>query len=587
MTYYYLIFDAYGKTDTGGVVIWSLNPSTAAPGTVINGTAIALDPVASDNKIWINDVMVPATSVGTVSFSFTVPANAVSGFLVLENSFGSSNPVYFTVYEGSSTYANISSVAVSSANTVFVSDTGTAGTSDRVFKINSDETHTQVGALNEATGMAVDSSNSVYYGNALNDAVNNSGTIEKTDFFGTELFHGRGGCISPFTASWVFGIGVDKDYSGGTPRIYQWDRANNSVRHVPSGGSCGTSPVLISGFTGLAGLPQGIAANNNLSSSHFHNLTVTTGNPQVREYSSSYSLLKTYTTSNLNLSQPSQIAHVSQPAERLLITNKSGNNVVMLNQTTDKYLTLDWPLTSPRAIGIDPVSTTRADTVVGEQFRMKRFPLAFHTVYVQVFRETGSQADQNEIMLWFNRARQYFMRCRVNLVLRTITEFTDAALRDIDANDPQSDPYSFTSEELSLFSMRSSTATDLNVYVVRFIIDPDTQTQEVLGYAVVEDSFSNVTDISNSGIVIAGGRLEHPNNRGQVLTTLAHEIGHALIYKPAWSFSEHMNLGGTNYVVNDKNLMIRGKDAKSTDLDADQCNNLGGNIASIDFRSDP
>jgi len=263
-----------------------------------------------------------------------------------------------------------------------------------------------------------------------------------------------------------------------------------------------------------------------------------------------------------------------------------------VNQVTDASLALDWPVTNPRAIAVDTLPDGRVNALVGEATSVKAFPLAFSVVNVQIWKEAGAGVTDVKVLEWFENAKAYWLTVRVNLRLRGITTFADASLRDLDKKiQPYSvgDPYQFTAEETALFSMRASDTRDLNIYVVRNLINFDTQAvlTDPAGYTVTSDLRSNVTDTMNSGIVISAAILQNASNRGIDKTVMAHEIGHALLYQGSWpEIDEHYS--HTTHALYTKGfLMDHVADPSNTRIDSDEANNISTNGPFIIFRSDP
>jgi len=390
---------------------------------------------------------------------------------------------------------------------------------------------------------------------------------------------------------------VDKDYFGTGKRIYVWDGAKKKIRLVP-GGTCNATD-MVGPFSGIVGRPQGIIANNNPSSTRRHNLTVTvTPAPEIREYNmlGTPTLIKTWTSANLPIAGPAQMAITPEPAERLVIADRTNNTVVLLNQATDKSRALDWALTSPRAIAVDPLPSGAVNAIVGEATMLKRFPLTFNAVSIQIYVESGSGVTTADAQAWFDRAKAYLLKCRVNLVLRAITSFTDPALRDLTwaAGGTSRAPcgtYPFSTEETTLLSMRSAVTTDLNVYVIRNFIRDDTLAVDTRygGYGITQDCYSNVTDSSQSGLLLAGGQLKGAAYRGAGGIVLAHEIGHALLYRGTWPGGNEHNdpATGLDWAADTGNLMRRFSDAKRDRFTVGQCTNLTQDYSFIIFRSDP
>ncbi len=583
--YFYKVDDSYD-----GPRVLGLSVNQALPGTVITASGVNFDPTASSNTVFVNEVGVVATSSTDTSVQFTVPTGAVSGYLRVENPTGSSRPVPFTILNSATPLSNITSLAVDSGHTAFVTDVGTAATSDKIYKINADHTLTQVGGLNDPTGLGIDASDFVYYGNSFNDP-GNAGLIRKTNSAGTESDFGNGGCGSPQVTSWIYGVGVDN--IGGTS-VYEWDRNISGIKKVPPGAGACASTLYISNLGILAARPQGVVANNNASSPRAHNLTISLPAPEIREYSTgpTPALLKSWTPATVPFSSVAQLAIVPDPNQRLLIADRTGNKVVLLNQSTDASLALDWNVTNPRAVAVDTLPDGRVNALVGEATSVKAFPLAFSVVNVQIWKETGAGVPDVKILEWFENAKAYWLTVRVNLRLRGMTTFTDPSLRDLDKKVLTyhvGDPYQFTSEETSLFSMRASDPRDLNIFVVRNLINVDTQAvlTDPGGYTVTHDLRSNVTDATNSGIVISAAILQAASNRGADKTVMAHEIGHALLYQGSWpEMDEHFS--HTTHALYTKGfLMDHVADPSNTRIDSDEANNISTNGPFIIFRSDP
>jgi hypothetical protein len=79
---------------------------------------------------------------------------------------------------------------------------------------------------------------------------------------------------------------------------------------------------------------------------------------------------------------------------------------------------------------------------------------------------------------------------------------------------------------------RSATATDLNIYYVKSLVDINILDDEVVGIAIGPDDYYATEITTNTGIVIAKGRPAGTANLDayrRVPETLAHEIAHVLI----------------------------------------------------------
>ena len=320
-TYFYKVDDTFD-----GPTVLALSASQALPGTVVTANGVNFDATASANTVYVNDVGAVATASTATSVQFALPAGAVSGYLRVENTTGSSRPVPFTVLNSATPLSNITSLAVDSGHTAFVTDVGTAATSDKVYKINPDYTLTQVGALNDPTGLGIDASDFVYYGDSFNDAAN-AGSIRKTNSAGSESVYGTAGCGSPQVTSWIYGVGVD-NILGTT--VYVWDRNISSIKKVPPGPCAST--VYIASLGILGARPQGVVVNNNASSPRAHNLTITLTAPEIREYSTgpTPTIVKSWTPATVPFSSVAQLAIVPDPNQRLLIADRNGNKIVLL-----------------------------------------------------------------------------------------------------------------------------------------------------------------------------------------------------------------------------------------------------------------
>jgi hypothetical protein len=165
-------------------------------------------------------------------------------------------------------------------------------------------------------------------------------------------------------------------------------------------------------------------------------------------------------------------------------------------------------------------------------------------------------------------------------------------LRDLDKKVQSysvGDPYQFTPEETALFSMRASDPRDLNIYVVRNLINVDTQAvlSDPGGYTLTNDLRSNVTDITNSGIVISAAIVQKAANRGIDKVVMAHEIGHALLYQGTWAETNEHYSHATHALYTKGFLMNQLADPSNTRIDSDEANNISTNGPFIVFRSDP
>lgn len=582
--YFYLIKAADSATEVYGV-----SDTAALPGEEVTLTGVGFATVLGDNAVFIGGESALLTGVTDTSLTFEVPASLVTGFLMAQTPQGVSTP---RIQSGiATTVTTPSSVAVDGLGTVFVATTGTTPTSDRVFTIDTATgNRTQVGFLGEATGLAVDNSNRVYYGNATLNTFN-QGTIERTTSGGGEELSracGQGGGVDP---CYVFGVGIDPDLLdfGSQGRVYVADGANNIVRLVPP---TGLIQDFATGFS-FGDAPRGVLPNRNSGSNSYHDVFISDSST-VRRFDSATipgTLVKTYDSSNSPVMSPRQMALTPLPRERLLIADDGQDRIVMINPDTDASKLIDIPLTDPRGIAVtDDPGTGVTFAYVAEPNRVVAIPV-HETVFLSIWVADCAQITDQAIHEFVLRANAAAEECGIEVQIRAINRFAAGALCDLDNQDWSTtscaDPSLMrTPEEAALLddtSRRSAETTDLNVYFVRSFDQPG------IAQTVTSDCFSGIDDASNSGVIISVEKIIQYGI--DAAPTLAHELGHALIDRLSWSNMNgnlHFDQSGTQY--NPPNIMstapaIGDGRKRRTFTDPDQCLNINTNTKV--FRGDP
>jgi hypothetical protein len=590
ITYYYKIEDANAVPR-----IFSASANAGSPGDAITLTGVGFDPASpADNTVLIGGVPAGIIVVSNTSLTYTTPPG-VTGLVVVKNKngVGVSTQVQYVV--ATSGLTSVSSVAVDGAHIPFVADTGGGATSDKVFKFDpSTGTRTQVGSLNEATGLPVDNSNRAYYGNALLN-VANFGTIRRTDGSGADAVYRACGNSGSGDNCYVFGIGLDPSLTDFGPdgRVYVADGAPaaQKVRIVPPSG---TIVDFATGFT-FGGAPRGIVVDRNSTSPLFRDVVVS-DSTSVRRYNSSTVpgvLQKTYNTTNSPIVSPRQMAITPfAPKERLLVVDDGLQRVVVVNPATDKTKVVDIPLTNPRAIELDQDVAGTTFAYVGEPTRVLKFPVHDRTVYLAIWI-ADNVIQPVEVQRHVNLARAALEKCGVDVQVRSINGFSAGNLLDLEVVDLQvatnkcgNPSLTRTGEEAQLLDntgRRSTDATDLNVYYVRNFTVGNISPPPFgnAGETVTQDCFASVTDQMNSGVILDATAIHQKAT--DAVSLLVHEIVHALLYQPSWGTDEHNDQSATPYTGS--NVMSGTVSRGTLDLDTNQCGNIQLDLTL--FRGDP
>jgi hypothetical protein len=566
--------------------IYGVSPLTAASGETVNLTGLGFAAVLGNNEVFIGGEPAVSTNVTDTLLAFLVPTDAVTGRIMVTTPTGTSEPRVYGVVATSGLPA-VSSLAVDGAGTPFVATTGSGTDADRVFTFDPTTTsRTQVGALNEANGLPVDSQGRVYYGNGVVNAIN-PGSIEFTDSSappgsGGTFFRqcGQSAGVDP---CWPWGIGLDPDLTDFDPRgrIYVADGANDKVRIVPE---FGLVTDFAAGFN-FGNAPRGVVADRNSGSSFYHDVFIADAT-SVRRFDSSTvpgTLVTTYDSTNSPVLSPRQMDITPLPRERLLIADDGLDGIVMINPATDKSKVIGIPVPDAKAIAVDPNVDGTPFAYVGEPTRVLKFPI-HRTVFIAVWVANGAPISEFAIRRQIEQANASLEICGFEVQLRDdkINFFDAGALLDLDKSTGGCVPSIPRSlEEAGLLdepSRRSSEPTDINVYYVRSF------TSSGIGRTIMQDCFTGFTDATGSGIIISAEKLIEYKSFGSV-NTLAHEMGHALIDQDTWTGgNEHTDQTVTPYT--EENIMFVPLHPKRRDYgDADQCLNIGSD-ATI-FRGDP
>jgi ADP-ribose pyrophosphatase YjhB (NUDIX family) len=598
ITYFYLLDDGNAPPQA-----LSITPDASLAGASVTITGTGFDTSApSANQVYVGGVAATVTAVTSSSLTFVTPTESFSGFVVSVNSKGASDARKRLTKVVTDGLAAISSLGVDNSGNPFVSDTGTSGTSDRVFTFDPNTgTRTQRGFLGEAVGLGVAGvDNKLYYGNSTTTGTGNFGSIETTNASGSETFYRAcGNSMSmPADNCYPFAIGLDPtllDF-GSNGRVYVADGApgKQKVRIVPP--DPGAITDFATGFN-FGTPPRGIAVDLNGSSSFFNHIFVS-DSTSVKRFSGVVPgvLQKTYNASNSPILDPRQLAITQESSgpgrsERLLIADSGQDRVIILNPATDKARFLDIALTDPRAIApYKDTVTGKSLAYVGESTRVVRVPV-LRTVNVVPWVAVGSNISDSEVRLQIQNARAVYENCGfdVHLVDDKINRFDAGALLDLNINDWTA-PGVFcgptlqrTQEEAALLSRRGPEQTDLNIYFVRrFTVNDSPDPGDTVGETITSDCFQGLQDGTESGLILSVEKLRLNSKATQ--RTVAHEIGHALLHRLSWpSFDEHSNPLGMPYAP--PNMMSRSSNPNRHTLDGDQCQNINNDQTL--FRADP
>ena len=594
-TYFYLLDDGGAPPQA-----LSLSPDAAIAGTNVTITGTGFDTSApSANEVYVGGVQATVTNVTSNSLTFVTPTESFSGFVVSVNSKGATDARKRLTVVVTDGLAAISSVGIDNSGSPFVSDTGTAGTSDRVFTFDPNTgNRPQRGFLGEAVGLGIaDPANKVYYGNSTVSPAN-YGSIRTTDAAGNDAFYGSCGNLLTGDSCYVYGIGLDPtlfDY-GTNGRVFVADGApeRQKVRVVPPTGSV---TDFATGFN-FGTPPRGIVVDLDSSGPFFHHVFVS-DSTSVRQFSGAVPgvLQKTYNATNSPILDPRQMAITRESSgpgrsERLLIADMGQDRVIVLNPATDKARFLDIALNDPRAIATykDAVSG-KSLAYVGEPTLVVRVTV-LRTVNVVPWVADGAEISESEVRQQIQNARAIFEECGfdVHIVDDKINHFSAASLLDLEITDWSQascgTALSRTQEEAALLdavTRRGPNLTDLNLYFVRrFTVNGGTPPAHTIAETVTGDCFAGLRDDTQSGVIVSVEYLR--KYAPATKRTVAHEIGHALLDRATWpSGDEHRDPGGTYYTA--PNFMQRFAAEANRVPDNNQCQNI--NSDQTIFRADP
>jgi len=410
ITYYYSVEDANVAPR-----IYSATANSSTPGTAITLTGVGFDPVGpANNEVRVGGTPAAIISVSNTALTYTTPP-ALTGYVVVRDQYGVAvGQIHYVVATGG--LNRVSSVAVDGAHVPFVADTGGGiGTWDRVFKFDpATGVRTEVGNLDEPTGLPTDNSNRVYYGNAFLSTTN-FGTINRTSSSGGQTLYRACGNSGTGANCYVFGIGLDPSLTdfGADGRVYIVDActfntatmscrtSNQEVRIVPPAGVIQT---FANGFT-FGNSPRGIVVDRNSTSAFFRDVFVS-DSTSVRRFSSSTVpgvLQKTYNSANASIFSPRQMAITPfAPKERLLVADDGIGKVVAIDPLTDKFKVIDIPLTNPKTIALDQDASGTTFAYVGEPTRVLKFPVHARTLYLAIWigMRPVSRGKSNGVTTW-------------------------------------------------------------------------------------------------------------------------------------------------------------------------------------------
>ena len=595
ISYYYTIEDANTVPQ-----IYSASTNSGVPGTAVTITGVGFDPASpGDNEVLVGGTPAGIIAVSSTTLTYTTPPG-LTGYVVVRNKNGRAvGQVHYVV--ATSGLNRISSLAVDSAHIPFVADTGDGiGPWDRVFTFDpSTGIRTQVGALNEATGLPTDSSNRVYYGNGVVSSAN-FGSIKRTSSAGGEAaFRTCGNSASmPQDPCNVFGIAIDPSLTdfGIEGRVYVADGAAQKVRIVPSAALSVTD--FATGFSFGTG-PRGILVDRNSTSTFFRDVFVS-DSTSVRRFNSatvpSPPAEKTYNSTNASLFSPRQMAITPfLPKERLVVADDGIGRIVVINPLTDKFKVIGIPLTSPRAIALDQDVNGVTFAYVAEATRVLKFPIHARTVYLAIWI-ADNVIQPLEVQRQVDVARAALEKCGIDLQVRSINGFSAGALLDLEVvnlNNPTQrcgNPSLLRTQNetdlLNAVSRRSAEPTDLNVYYVRkfMVAGVSPPPFKNAGETITADCFAGgVLDEANSGVIIDATVIRQRENQINGVAILVHEIGHALMYRPNWGFDEHNDQSNMPEPIS--NVMSSPVSRVTATFDVNQCGNI--ELAPIIFRGDP
>lgn len=597
ITYFYLLDDGNAPSQA-----LRLTPDAALAGTAVMITGTGFDTSApSANDVYVGGVEATVTAVTDTTLTFITPTQSFSGFVVSVNSKGASDArkrLTKVVTEG---LAAISSVGIDNSGNPFVSDTGTSGTSDRVYTFDPNTgARTQRGFLGEAVGLGIaDPANKMYYGNSTLNAAN-FGSIETTDASGNETFYRSCGNSATSDNCYAFAIGLDPtlfDF-GTNGRVFVADGApgKQKVRLVPL---TGLVTDFATGFN-FGSSPRGIVVDLNSSSSFFHHVFVS-DSTSVKQFNGLVPgvLQKTYNATNSPVLDPRQLAITQESSgpgrsERLLIADTGQDRVIILNPATDRSRFLDIALIDPRAIApYKDAVTGKSLAYVGEPTRVIRVPV-LRTINIVPWVASGAGISDAEVRRQIQNARAVLEDCGfdVHLVDDRINRFNAGPLLDLEINNWSlptvgcGPALARTQEERDLLdepTRRGAEQTDLNVYFVRrFTVNNGPDPGSTIGETVTGDCFPGLQDGTESGVILSVEQLVGyaPATR----RTVAHELGHALLYRLSWPpGDEHSDASGVLYTP--PNFMAQFAGQGNRVADGDQCQNI--NTDQTIFRADP
>jgi hypothetical protein len=611
INYFYLLDDANTPTR-----VYGRSANAGLPGASITFTGVGFSTVLANNQVFIGGAQAIVTGATDTSLTFTVPSQAVTAEVVLLTPKGANlgGLEYVIGTDFQPTTAIISSLAVDSSGTKFVSTTGPdVSLSDRVFTFEpSTGARTQVALLAEATGLPNDEdgspTNRVYYGNGT-VAPTNAGRIERVRSGGAPALYRNCG-VGTTDPCYPWGIGLDPDLTdfGADGRVYVLDgctwnpgpqtcrTTNQEVLLVPPSGPI---QLFASGFT-FGTSPRGIVVDRD-AGSIFHSDVYISDSTSVYRYGSTTvpgTLEMTYSPGTFPLVSPRQLALTPTNRVRLLVADAGQGRVVMINPDGNASKVINIPFNGPRAIAVEHDAGTNTNTAwVGEPTRVVKVPL-HRTVYVSPWVAQGSGITDAEVRELVRYANSSLYDCGFEIQIRDdhINAFNPGALLDVtpynkagtmgcgDINFVRSQD----EKDLVAAPRRSANQTDVNVYFVRKFTG--IHAMDRIAEAITRDCFLGMIDETESGIIFSVERLRKSSTGGDIakhtIWALGHELGHTLLNRNNWtpSTDEHLARNGASLPAH--NIMISPAAVDHALFnDPEQCLNM--NADATIFRGDP
>lgn len=561
--YFYQVYDLNAAPQ-----IFSFSASDLVIGDTLTIDGAGFDP--ANIHIYLEGEEIPIQSATSSQCQLTVPAIAASGQLTVVSSSGVSQPrqlnkLYFK------DHADLNHVSADSNHDVWVTERGTAVTSDKIYKINHTDGSVQSwGTLNECVGLPIDSAGNHYVGNS-SIASSNKGTIWKVDSAGASTTWGNAGTATTDPV-YIRALAIDPLFNNPSAlTVYALDGNNSdhssNIRAVTIGGHY---TYLSIGAT--IPNPGGLAIN---SSQHmFYTLS-----SSIQEINSAKTFVFSY-DSTFGISNPAQIDVESDT--RLWIANKGANNILRISTDADdrKYLEKISGLNIPQGVAfdhdptIDPVSgLSKSYVYVAEKTQFSRFRV-YDTVWIsiKVLNETiGNYGEylpgmtkaelENFIMKDFELGKAILKQAGIELKLRGSIEWIADPNLSIEGHSPgwvsrHGTLPGLTTELQNLFQdSRSANVHDINIYYVLAALDIDPVVpiiSTIFGETFTNDTVPSMDNETESGIIItrAGNDLEDPPQivRRTHHSILAHEILHFLMDYPSVA-TEH-DVPYSNYIMN-------------------------------------